>query len=109
MTRIKYAVRTVFFVLAVFLLAYLSRKTDDSAGTIAEFKFKMIEKIRTDSLDSKQKMDLLLEETTKFIDDSSYVRKGIRYLMGLLGLVVVVEMVFLVQAKRNLDSRNPGK
>jgi hypothetical protein len=61
----------------------------------------MIEKLRNDSLSSKHKLDLLLKETTKFIDDSSPVREGIHYLMGLLGLLVATEMGFLILEKRN--------
>jgi hypothetical protein len=72
-------------------------------GTIAEFKFKMIEKLRTDSLDSKHKMDLLLKETTKFIDDSSRVRKGIHYLMALLALTVTFELGFIILERRNSE------
>ena len=56
----------------------------------------MIEKLQTDSLNSKQKMDLLVNETTKFMDDSAHVRNGIRYLMVLLGLLVVTEVTFLI-------------
>lgn len=85
----------------VLLLVYVNRKADDNTMTIAEFKFKTIQKIRNDSLDSKHKLNLLLNETTKFIDDSSRVRSGIRYLMGLLGVWIAVELVFLILEKRN--------
>jgi len=61
----------------------------------------MIEKIRTDSLDSKDKVDLLVDETTKFIDGSSRVREGIHYLVGLLTLWGAVELGFLIREKRN--------
>lgn len=80
---------------------YLNKKTDDNTGTIVEFKFKMIEKIRTDSLDNKQKLNLLLNETTKYIEGSTHVREGIQHLMGLLGLWVVIELGFLILVKRN--------
>lgn len=100
MNRTKYIFRVIFILLTVFLLVYLNRKTDNNTESIAEFKLKMIEKIRTDSLDSKHKLDLLLNETTKFVDDSSHVRKGMLYLMRLLGLWVVIEGVFLVLEKR---------
>ena len=101
MNRARYIFRAVFFLLTVLLLVSLSRKTDDNTRTIAEFKFKMIEKVLTDSLNSKHKLELLLNETTKFIDDSSHVREGIRYLMGLLGLLVAIELGFLILEKRN--------
>ncbi|GHN02591.1 hypothetical protein WSM22_40800 [Cytophagales bacterium WSM2-2] len=90
----------------VLLLIDLNRKADDHTQTIAEFKLKMFEKIRKDSLDSKHKIDVLVNETTKFIDNSSHVKERVRYLMGLLGLVVVIEVVFLVLERRN--SRRMG-
>jgi regulatory protein YycI of two-component signal transduction system YycFG len=101
MNRTKYIIRIIFVLLTVFLLIYLNRKTDNNTESIAEFKLKMIEKIRTDSLDSKNKLDLLVNETTKFVDDSSHVREGIHYLMRMLGLWVVIELVFLLLEKRN--------
>src|SRR5258706_15714716 len=104
MKRAKYIFRAVFFLLAVILLVYINKKTNDKVETIAEFKFKMIEKLRTDSLDSKQKLDLLLNDTAKFVDVSSRVKKGIHYLMGLLGVLVTTEFVFLI-----LEKRNPGR
>lgn len=101
MNRAKYIFRIIFFLLTVLLLVRLNRKTDDTVVTIAKFKFNTIEKLRTDSLDSKHKLDLLLNETTKFIENSSHVRKEIHYLTGLLTLLIVVELGFLIREKRN--------
>jgi serine kinase of HPr protein (carbohydrate metabolism regulator) len=101
MNKAKYVFRIVFFLVAVVLLVYLNGKTDDNTATIAEFKFKMFKKMQTDSLDSKHKLELLVNETTKFVDDSSRVRKGIHYLTGLFTLLVVVEFGFLIMGKRN--------
>lgn len=101
MNRAKYIFRIVVFLVAVVLLVYLNGKTDDNTETIVGFKLKMYEKMRTDSLDSKHKLELLVNETTKFVDDSSRVRRGIRYLTGLFALLVVVEAGFLILRKRN--------
>lgn len=101
MIRVRSTIRIVFLALAVLLLVNLNRKTNDKAGTIANFKYKMIEKLQTDSLNSKQKLDVLVNETTKFMDDSAHVRNGIRYLMALLGLFVATELGFLLVQKRN--------
>jgi hypothetical protein len=101
MIRTKRIFRIIFVLLTVVLLVNLNRKADANTESIAEFKLKMIEKIRTDSLDSKHKLDLLLNETTKFVDDSSHVKEGVHYLMRLLGLWVVIEGVFLFLKKRN--------
>jgi hypothetical protein len=57
--------------------------------------------MQTDSLDSRHKLELLVNETSKFIDDSSRVREGIHYLTGLFGLLVVVELSFIILEKRN--------
>jgi len=100
MNRTKSIFRVVLFLVTIMPLVDLNRKTNNKVGSIAEFKFKMIEKLRTDSLDSKHKLDLLVEETTKFIDDSSHVKKGIHYLMVLLGLWGVIELVFLLLERR---------
>ena len=101
MIRTKGIFRIIFVLLTVVLLVYLNRKTDANTESIAEFKLKMIQRIQTDSLDSKKKLDLLLNETTKFVEDSSHVREGIHYLMRLLGLWIVIELVFLLLEKRN--------
>ena len=101
MTTIKYIFRLIFFLLTVLLLVHINKRSDDNAESIAEFKFKMFEQIRADSLDSKHKLDLLMKGTTKFIDESSQVKEGIHYLTGLFGLVIVIELVFLILEKRN--------
>lgn len=104
MSRTRNVLRVVFFILAVLLLVYVNRKPDNKTESVIEFKLKMIEKIKTDSLDSKQKAELLINETTEFMDDSSHVRKGSRYLLTLFGLWIAVELAFLI-----LDRRSSGQ
>lgn len=101
MNRVKYLFRVIFFLLTVLMLVQLNRKTDANTETIVEFKFKMLEKIRTDSLDSKGKVDMLVDETTKFVDDSVHIKKGIHYLIGLLTIWVIVEVGFYIRSNRN--------
>ena len=96
MNKTRNIVRIVFIVLAVILLIKMNTKPNDSTETIAEFKFKMFQKIRTDSLDSKQKVDLLVNETTKFVEGSSTTRKGIHQLSLLFALLIVVEFAFVI-------------
>lgn len=103
MNRARSIFRAVFFLLTVFLLVSLNKKTDDNTKTIVEFKLRMIEKITTDSLDSKHKLDLIIDETTKFIDGSSHVREGIHYLVGLLTLWGVIELGLVIFEKRTYD------
>ncbi len=99
MSKAKYISRAVFFFLVVILLIYINGKTEADTETVAEFKVKMIEKVRTDSLDVQHKVDLLVDETTKFMDHSSNVRSGMRWLMGLLALFIIVEVIFLIRGK----------
>ena len=105
MNKARWIFRFLFFLLTVTLLVYINRKSNDSTMSIVEFKYKTFKKIETDSLDTKRKLDLLVNETTKFIDDSTRVRKGIRYLTLLFGLLVVVELGFLIFTKRNYRGR----
>lgn len=102
-------VRVALLLLAFVLLVDLNRKTNDRAGSIAEFKFKMMEKLRTDSLDSKHKAELLLNETTKFMGDSSHVRKRVHYLTGLLGLWVIIELGFFLKGERLRRTHKNGR
>ena len=99
MRRTRFIFRLVFFLLAIIVLVHLNTRTNEDTATIAEFKFKMFEKIKADSLDSKHKLDLLVNETTKFMDDSSRVREGIHYFRILFGLFVAAEVGFLILKK----------
>lgn len=101
MNKARWIFRFVFFLLTVTLLVYINRKSNDNTMSIVEFKYKTFKKIAPDSLDVKRKLDLLANETTKFIDDSTRVRKGIHYLTLLFGIVIVAELVFLIFAKQN--------
>ena len=106
MTRLKYVVRAILLFLIVLLLFQLNSKADENEKSIAEFKFEMFEKVR-DTLDSKHKLNMVLNETTKFVEGSSRVRNGIQRLMGLLALLVVSEVGFAIHEKRN--SKQQGR
>lgn len=105
MNKARWIFRLVFFLLTVALLVYINRKSSDNTMSIVEFKYKTFKKIETDSLDTKRKLDLLVNETTKFIDDSTRVKKGIHYLTLLLATLAVVELGFLFFTKRNYGRR----
>ena len=104
MNRTRYIFRGLFLFLTVSLLLYLNKKTDDNVATIAEFKFETLVNIEADSLDPRSESDFTVDETTRFtgqiIEDSSHVREGINYLIGILGLFTIVELVFAMVAKR---------
>jgi len=101
MNKPRLIFRIIFFLLALFLLVYVNKKTDDNTMSIVEFKLKTLQKISNDTLDSKQRLETVLNDTTNFIDHSSHVRKGIHYLIGLLVLWGAVEMIFIIQQRRN--------
>src|SRR5690242_6232779 len=96
MTKTRNIFRLIFIVLAIILLVNMNRKPNDNTESIPQFKFKMFQKIRTDSLDTRQKVDVLVNETTKFVEGSSTTRKGIHLLTLLFALWIAVEFVFLI-------------
>jgi hypothetical protein len=108
MNTAKYILRGTLLLAVVLLLIYLNGKNDDNIARIAKFKFETFNKIKADSLDTEHKFDLLVNETTKFteqmIEDSPQMREGVRYLIGVAGLLIAVELGFLI-AKR----RRPGE
>jgi hypothetical protein len=99
--KARYVSRVIFFLLTVLVLIYLNRKADNHARSIAEFKFDTLQKIRKDSLDTSQKLDVIVTDTAKFIEDSSHVKEGIHYLFRLLGLFIVAELGFFMLSKRS--------
>ena len=98
-TKARYFFRGVFFLVAIIFLISLSRTANENTTRITKFKFKMIENLRTGLLDSNHKLDLMLNETAKFADDSFYVRIGIEYFICLLVVWACVEFAFLVLEK----------
>jgi hypothetical protein len=100
MKRARNTFRIVFLVFAVILLVYINRKSNDSTMSIAEFKYKTYKKIEADSLNTKRKIELLVNETNKFMDDSSRVKSGVHYLTLLFVLQIIVEFVFLILSKK---------
>jgi len=105
--RIKYILRGTLLLLIVFMLINLYRTTEDNLARIAKFKFETLNKVRTDSLDTEHKFELLVNETSKFnkqfIEDSPRVRNGFRYLFGAVGLLIAVELGFYLTEKRRTD------
>src|SRR5687768_12867009 len=100
MNKTRNILRLIFLLVAIALLVYLNGKSNDNTQTVAEFKLKTYHEIKKDSLDSREKLDLLVNGTETFVDGSSRVRSGIRYLTLLFGLLVVVELTFLILNKR---------
>ena len=104
MNKTKYIIRGSLLLLLVLLLINLYKKTENDLGRIAKFKLETLNKIRTDSLDTEHKLDLLVDETTKFNKqlnkDSPQVESALRYLIGIVGLLIAFELGFFISARR---------
>lgn len=92
--------RAVFLVIAIVLIIQINRKTDDQAKSIVEFKLEMLEKIRKDSLNTQDKLETVIDETSKFVDESSRIKRGTNYLLLLLVVVVITEIVFAIRTRK---------
>jgi hypothetical protein len=106
MNRTRNIFRFVFIFSAVILLVYINRKSNDNTMSIVEFKYKTFQKLAADSVDNKNKVEQLVNETTKFINDSSRVRTGIHYLTLLFVLQIIAEFVFLFISKKGLRQQD---
>ena len=104
----KLILRVIFIILIVLQLAKLNRKTDDNAKSIAEFKFDMLKKAQTDSLNSRAKVEMILNETTKFVDGSENVKNGFRDFVRLLIAWAIIETTFSIIEKRNSKKHLQG-
>ncbi len=106
MNTAKYILRGILLLSIVSILIYLDGKTDDNFKRIAKFKLETLNKIKADSLDTKVKLDVLIKETTKFnekvSDDSPSFKKGRRYLILVIALLVVAECAFYVAKARRV-------
>ncbi|SHH61044.1 hypothetical protein SAMN04488109_4613 [Chryseolinea serpens] len=110
MYRTRYILRALFLLLTVSLLYYLNKRTDLNLGAIAKFKYETLNKIQSDSLDSKNKLDVLIHETEKFNEqineDSSRTLKVIYLLIGVVTLFMVSELIFTIIMKRAIVDKS---
>jgi len=100
----KYILRAILVLLTVFLFINVIRKTNDHMGRIAKFKLETFNKIKSDSLDTEHKLDLLVNETEKFSnqmhEDSPDIKDAIQYLIGIVVLFIAVEIGFSLAHRR---------
>lgn len=110
MNRTRFFLRIFFLLLIVSILFYLNRKSGVNIDTIARFKLETVNKMRTDSLDNKDKFDLLVRETTKFSEkineDSSHAQEAINILMGTVVIFIISELLFLSKGRRAFTGKN---
>jgi hypothetical protein len=99
MKKLRNIFRIIFFLTTVVLLVFLNTKANDNTKSVVEFKINMLQKLRTDSLNSKQKAELLVSETAKYVEDTSRVKTGLNYLTLLFAIAIVVECIFLILGK----------
>ena len=107
------AIRGLSLILTVLILVYLNIKTKENLGLIAKFKYETLDTIKADSLDTEQKLSLLGNETTRFsgqiLEDTSHVREGVHFLMGVIGLLIVSEFgLFVFKRRRRTDQTHDG-
>ena len=100
----KYILRAILVLLTVLLFINVIRKTNDHMGRIAKFKLETFNKIKSDSLDTEHKLDLLVNETEKFSnqmdEDSPHIKEAIQYLIGIVVLFIAVEIIFSLSERR---------
>lgn len=101
----KYILRASFLIMIIYLIVQLNKKPDDRSQSIVEFKLKMLDKIQVDSLNSKQKIDLVIDDTRKFMDESSQIKKSANLLMAILAIWVVTELAFFALGRRKASSQ----
>jgi len=104
MNRTKHILRGTLLLLIVLLLINLYKKTEDNVVQIAKFKYDTFNKIKTDSLGTEHKLNLLVNESTKFNEqffgNSPQLKNGIRYLIGAVALLIVIELGFFIRERR---------
>ncbi len=107
MNRTKYILRGTLLLLIVLMLINLYKKTEDNVVQMTKFKYDTFNKIKSDSLDTERKLDLLVNETTKFneqfIENSPDTKNGLHYLIGAVALLIVVEFGFFVRERKKIS------
>ena len=109
MKRVKYSLRGLLLLLTILLLVYMNRKSGVNLDTIARFKIEAFNKVQTDSLNNKDKVDMLVKETTKLsgqINEDSSAREVIYYLIGIVGLFIASELVFFIMERKGIFNGN---
>lgn len=100
MIRAKNIFRIAFFAALLYLVIQINRKSDDQAESIAEFKLKMYKKIQTDSIGTRQKIDLMRNETTRFIENSEQVKTGTRRLFLIVLTWLGFELIVQIKSRK---------
>ena len=107
-------IRVILLLWTILLLIYLNIKTADNIELVAKFEFEnfdyLINSIKSDTTYRELKLHSLENETTKFTrqirEDTSYIREGIFYLIGALGLFLVSELSFFIHDKKKRQTTN---
>ena len=109
MNKTLYIFRGASLLLIIVLLVYLNGKSENNLKRITKFKYDTFNKIKSDSLDTQRKLDVMVSDTSKFteqiMEESPIVRRGLHYIMGVVVLWVIVELGFSIARKRTLSQQ----
>lgn len=98
-----HTLRAIFLISAIILLVQMNQKSNKAEESITEFKWKMYKRLRTDSLTTVDKINLVTAETSVFLEKSERLRTATRRLLFLSGIWITFEAAVLVRR------RNKGK
>lgn len=99
MVRIRLLLRIIYLITAIILVYTINQKTEKQSDSIVEFKLKMLKKIQQDSLTVKEKAELVVDETSAFMDGSTRIKRASNFLFLLLVLVVLTEVILAVRTR----------
>jgi hypothetical protein len=88
----------------------MNRKEGVNLGTIAKFKVETFNTINTDSLTNKDKVSVLVKETSKLSEqidsDTSNMQEAIYGLVGIAFIFIVSEIIFFNMKKKASAYKN---
>jgi len=109
MTRTRIVVRVIFLLLILSTFIFLLRNIDSNVINVAKFKVETFDKLKSDTLVTRQRIDLLLDATDqldkKIAEDSSSFKSGVYSVIGILVLWLGAELAFAVSAR--MRTRQP--
>lgn len=101
-----HTMRAIFLISAIVMVVQMNQKSNKAEESIAEFKWKMYKRLRTDSLTTVDKINLVTAETSLFMENSERLRSATRKLLFLSGVWITFEAVVLVR-RRNKVKKHP--
>lgn len=104
MRTTRFYLRISCLIATILLLVYLGKKPGVNLQTIAQFKYETLTKVKSDSLDTRARLDTLIHQTNAFSnrisEDASHARAAIGLLVGILMLFIGSEIFFHYRTKQ---------